>query len=141
MKIPYQKILDWCIVKYGKSKYYDDYPDLEISKSKSSDYTGEFESDECLITIYYDIIKLEDNIYESAIKTMIHEYVHYLQESELTGAHNSKTKSSIWPFNSGIVILDYYDNPYEKEAEDVAERDWRECYIDLFGEKDDSIHR
>jgi hypothetical protein len=116
----YLKILDWCIVKYGMSRYYDDYPDLDINIEDVYGYSGEFDSDNNLITIYDILIQMVDTT-EIAIKTMIHEYQHYLQDPKLCDAYFRDMLDS--------------ENPFEIEAEQIAQRDWKECYNDV------KIHR
>jgi hypothetical protein len=115
-QITYLKILDWCIVKYGMSRYFDDYPDLEIEISTDcSKYLAEFESENCIIFIYRKVIDVLD--VKTMILTVIHEYQHYLQDPKLS--------------DICYRTLEYSENPFEIEAERIAQQDWEECYNDV----------
>jgi hypothetical protein len=126
----YRKILDWCIIVYGKSPHFKEYPDMEVDHKESFGLLGEYESENNVIIIYDAAIfalALESKMsgrlwfFETGIKTVIHEYQHYLQDPDL----------------SDMLHRDVNDeeNPLEIEAEFVAKRDWERCYNDLFMEK------
>ena len=117
----YQLFLDWCIVKYGKSKYYDDYPDLEIDYDATEDHMGSYDDENNVVIIFH--LRCRTSIYQS-ITTIIHEYQHYLQG--WTDGYNEQLED----------ILDV-------EAEQIAIRDWEECFKDIFNStgKRDEIYR
>lgn len=102
---------DWCKKKYGRSKYNGRYPDIEFKKSDY--YTGEdwgyFDSIDKLIFISRD----KHQTLEDLVDTIIHEYTHY--------------KQSMHHYAIIGLYLEPYDNPLEKEAEQIAERDSPEC--------------
>lgn len=117
----YQRFLDWCIVKYGKSKHYDDYPDLEIDYSTDEAHMGWYDDENNVIYITH--FKCRLSIYQ-AIATIIHEYQHYIQG---------------WTDGNDEQLEDTLDI----EAEQIALRDWRECFIDIFNSTGNrnEIHR
>ena len=113
-----KKAFDWCIVHYGLSKYYKEYPILIISYSKSRTPHGEFfledsedlsDRDEIHIAMYIYNLKSKTEI----AKTMIHEYQHYMQNATwLTRYHRTK---------------EYEKNPYEILAEAEAIKSYTKC--------------
>ena len=117
-----KKVFDWCIAHYGLSKYYKEYPILIISYSKSRTPHGEFfledsedlsDADEIHIAMY--IYNLKSTV--EIVKTMIHEYKHYLQNATwLTRYHRT---------------TDYTKNPYEIEAENEAKLSYKQCIKEL----------
>lgn len=120
-KVLAQEIFDWCIIKYGKSKYFDDYPELEFVRTKG--FFGTFNDNDNVIEI--NIAKhLATKRWHTMFrrvgeltKTIIHEYQHYLQ-SPIHAERFSKKYA-------------YEDNPYEKTAEMIAERDYLICIFDI----------
>jgi Zn-dependent peptidase ImmA (M78 family) len=97
---------------YGKSRYNGDFPCVEYRKP---DYTEEGCSG------YYD--EVDELIYvnkelnptiEELTKTIIHEYTHYVKH----------------PMEDYYVLskyLNHDDNPMEKEATYIEERDYKKC--------------
>jgi len=104
-------IYDWCKSKYGRSRYNGRYPDIEFKKSDY--YNGEdwgyFEPIDKLIFINRD----KHETLEDVVDTIIHEYTHY--------------KQSMFHYQILAIYLDPHENPLEKQAEEVAQRDSQEC--------------
>ena len=98
----YLKILDWCIVRYGKSRYYDDFPDLDVDAEQSFGYLGEWLPEDCMITVYDKVIKFWQCSPSDEIKTIIHEYQHYLQiiQQYRIQSKSSCSLTSIKTYNS-----------------------------------------
>lgn len=108
------RVFDWCVKYYGKSKYYKSYPTLVISYSKKSDYHGEFFIDDSdLDSIELELILYVNNLSSNKqiVQTMIHEYQHYLQNPSWLTRHY-RTKS-------------YENNPYELQAEKEANQTYK----------------
>lgn len=94
----FHKIVDY----YGFSKFHGTTPYLEIDISpfadSKTDSFGEYNADDNSIVIYWPKMKTNEDI----IRTIIHEYQHYLQ---------SKT----W-YTRYSRMYDYSTNPYEIAA-------------------------
>ena len=101
-------ILKWCIKNMGVSHFHKTTPQIEISKKKS-DRMGEFDEDYNIITIF----KKNHNSLIEFIKTIIHEYAHYLQDP-------------IYSEYCENTYEDGEDNPLEVEAEERAQ-----CYASI----------
>lgn len=103
--------LDRTIDLYGESKYYKHTPYLALESSPMADeydpeLKGEFIQDENEIVVYYRNIKSKEDL----ARTIIHEYVHYLQSPTWLARYNNDC---------------YYDeNPYEKQAFLAEELNW-----------------
>jgi hypothetical protein len=104
------QIMNWCIFKYGITKsravpcvLYD--PDLK------HDGWYNFARDTIFLRIGLSTTEL--------IKTVIHEYQHYLKHS---------VKEFEKHYNLGHT---YADHPFEIEAEEIALRDLDECLLNL----------
>jgi hypothetical protein len=86
---------------YGYSKYQESFPYLSIEDSPYSDadepnLIGEYCSDENELIVYWKNIKSTEEL----IRTLIHEYQHYLQ-------------SPTWMTRYYNMGCDYYTHPYE----------------------------
>jgi len=106
------KILWWCISEYGRSKLNGPYPYLEYRKADY--YTGEdcgyYDEIEQVIFINKDAhLTLED-----LVKTIIHEYTHYVKHS----MHEYKILSK---------YLSHHRNPLEIDARRTENRDYKKC--------------
>ena len=105
--------LNKCEELLGESKYYPHTPYLSLESSPlADDYDpetiGEFVSDENEIIIYFKNVRSEEEL----ARTIIHEYVHYLQSPVwLTRYNNTKM---------------YDENPYEFEAFLTEDLYWKQ---------------
>lgn len=110
------KILDWCISRYGKSKYSKLYPVVRFVKFTDYDQVGLFgyyEPDVCEI-----FVNSQDhpNINELC-KTIIEEYHHYLQSDAM--------------YQKLAKKFNYQDHPLEIEARRASNKDYKKCIKDL----------
>jgi len=106
------KILWWCVAEYGRSKLNGPYPYLEFRKGDY--YTGDDYG-------YYDeveqviFINKEANLtLEELVKTIIHEYTHYV-------------KHSMHEYQILAKYLSHHRNPLEIDARKVERRDYKKC--------------
>ena len=95
---------------YGQSKYQPTIPYLSIEDSPYSDCDdpnglGEYNKDENEIVIYWKNIHSREDL----IRTMLHEYQHYLQ-------------SNIWYSRYWSMGYGYVDHPYEVKARTEEEK-------------------
>ena len=106
--LQFLKIYDRIALHYGPSKYHKvDRPEVYFMYDTSADDYGLFDFDNITIAINFAACYRTSII----IKTMIHEYTHFLQ-------------SPTWYVRYGHKH-GYTDHPYEVEAWEVADRDWR----------------
>jgi hypothetical protein len=94
---------------YGHSKYHQTLPYLSIEDSPYSDADdpdcfGEYDRDENELVVYWKNIHSREDL----IRTIIHEYQHYLQ-------------SPIWYSRYWTMGYGYVDHPYEVSARKVEE--------------------
>jgi hypothetical protein len=115
-KIVYD-VISWCEIEYGYSKFQNflvdfelDNEELENEKEYFYQILAEYDDDDNLIIVYYKKIRKTTDL----IKSIIHEYQHYLQSPSWYSIYDRK--------------YGYYNNPYEKRAEEIAERDFKTCY-------------
>ena len=112
------KVINWCMDKFGLSKHYNDYPYVEIDMVETDNPLDE-------IIIYPNAI---DNI-NDFISTVIHEYTHYMQSpSWYTRYLNNLTIDEV------IKNLPSPSHPYEIEADKVAKRNWKQCKKETLNE-------
>jgi len=103
--------LDKCIDLYGESKWYSHTPYLSLESSPMSDeydldLKGEFINDENEIIVYLRNIRSKEDL----ARTIIHEYIHYLQCPTWLTRYNNKC---------------FYDkNPYEIQAFNAEDLNW-----------------
>ena len=96
---------------YGESKYYKHTPYLSLESSPMSDdyepgLKGEFVQDENEIIVYFRNIRSKEDL----ARTIIHEYIHYLQSPAWLTRYNNEC---------------FYDeNPYEKQAFIAEDLNW-----------------
>jgi Zn-dependent peptidase ImmA (M78 family) len=111
-----KKILSWCIERYGKSKYNGNYPAIEYKKPDHTqeDYAGYYDEDEELIFVNKNMVKTMKEL----TKTIIHEYAHYRY-------HKMKDYYVLAKY------MNHDDNPMEKEAEQIENRDYKLCMSHL----------
>ncbi len=113
-----EKVINWCVDKFGLSKHYNDYPYVEIDMVETNNPLGEFISDNNEIIIYPKAINNMDEF----IGTIIHEYTHYMQSpSWYTRYLNNLTIDEV------IKNLPSPSHPYEIEADEVAKKNMKKC--------------
>ena len=111
------KILDWCVKTYGKSRYNREFPEIHY---RSSSYLGE---DRMTLAFYDDqdgIIYINKDDHKNLnvlANTIIHEYTHY--------------KQNMRHYDILSMYLPYHRNPLEIEANKVARRDAKKCVKDI----------
>jgi hypothetical protein len=112
------KIFDWCIEKYGISKYNRIVPIIEFRK-------GDYYTEGCMA--FYDEIEstifldktMHHDLYELA-SSIIHEYTHY--------------KQNMRHYQILSMYLPDHKHPMEIEAYKIAKRDAKKCIKELFGD-------
>lgn len=103
--------LDNCIELYGESKWYQHTPYLSVESSPMSDdydseIKGEFDIDDNEIIIYFRNIRTKEDL----ARTILHEYIHYLQCPTWLTRYNNKCL--------------YEKNPYEIQAYNAEDLNW-----------------
>jgi hypothetical protein len=106
------KIYWWCISEYGRSKLNGPYPYLEFKKldDYSKDDYGYYDEVEKVIFINKNL----HNTLEELVKTIIHEYTHYVKHS----MHEYKILAK---------YLSHHRNPLEVDARRIERRDYKKC--------------
>jgi len=94
--------LEWCIKKWGKSKFHKDYPKLIVYKNHKEELTGWFNDEKNIIFIN---LKHQDSVLE-LVKTVIHEYTHFQQN----------TKDKYDKLARKFKNKPYEEHPLEKQA-------------------------
>mgnify|MGYP001176166591 CR=1 FL=1 len=121
-----EKVINWCVDKFGLSKHYNDYPYVEIDMVETNNPLGEFISDNNEIIIYPKAINNMDEF----IGTIIHEYTHYMQSpSWYTRYLNNLTIDEV------IKNLPSPSHPYEIEADEVAKKNMNKCKNEVLNDK------
>ena len=108
-------IVDWCIHHIGDK---ENQPNVQISYHPHRKKYGCYLIDKKLIRIYIKNHKTVDAL----ALTIIHEFVHYL---EIKSDKESKNYAR-FQNHSG-----YDNNPYERSANQIAARFYRQCLMDL----------
>lgn len=110
------KILKWCEDRYGLSKYNEGHVSIEFRKEK---YPDEENQDGYYDDITNTIFVNRDThaTLKELVKTIIEEYVHYLQSDE--------------EYQRLAKTYNYYDHPLEKEAKEAAKKDCKICINEL----------
>ena len=113
------RIVDWCVKNYGRSKYNREFPEIQFRSSKSSNedpnVMAYYDDDEAVIFIN----KGEHTTLYQLANSIIHEYTHY--------------KQNMRHYNILSMYLPYKKNPMEVEANRIARRDSRKCLREAFG--------
>ena len=112
-----KKVFIWCKGNFGESEFHDTYPKLAIS-DVTEYLLGEFDDEN---NILYVNVKKHENLMD-LIATVIHEYVHYLQN---TYEHYDRL------YNEYVIDenADYYKNPFEEEARRISFQSCYPCYM------------
>lgn len=115
--------LQWCINKYGESKYNN----LKTLKIRINSNLRLKEKDGTSISIIgsYDPDKNEISLnlkeirsLKYLVRSVIHEYTHFLQD--ITVMYHKYTDE---------YHVSYENHPYEKTANSREDRDWKECRL------------
>jgi len=113
MRLTYDKLKEikeiWEDVKwhYGKSRYYPWVPTLVVIHDTQATTFAEFCTEER--EVITNVAGVESM--KKIIQSIIHEYVHYLQHPGWYTRYEQD--------------YGYTKNPYEIEANEIAERDWK----------------
>lgn len=102
--------LEWCISKFGPSKFQKGYPTI-IYKTKSLDSNEIAYFDEEINKIIVYLTRLETETPDELTDTIVHEYTHYLQD--IKNGYNKLPDS---------IYYDVTKNPYEIEAYKTANK-------------------
>jgi hypothetical protein len=122
------KILEWCKLTYGQSKYKRAFPSLRYRNRPPYALSGAEKNEELYVYgiyhcdenyIYVDRTKHEN--LEDLVNTIIHEYTHYTQNMRYYYKIYNKYEKDI------------DKHPYEIKAWSVAERDTKKCIEQVFG--------
>ena len=120
-------VLDWCINKFGKSKYWSDFPKLIVYKSMGitldSTGTGRYgQYNDGIISIYLG----HNKTVRFYCNVVLHEYKHYLL-NDVEWNHKYKQLKK-----SGLSEEDaMFKHPHEAIANKFADKWQNECYNDL----------
>lgn len=111
-----KEIHKWCINRYGRSKFIKEYPKLRVYQKarlnkKQEKIAGEYNATNNTISVFLGCIKDTEDL----IKTIIHEYIHYLQPIE-------SCYEDLMTYYG-----DYRKHPLEVEAWEIAYKDYKEC--------------
>lgn len=110
------KILDWCMDKYGRSKYNKGYPYIEFRKPQDSDEEDQYGYYDDITNTIYVNRELHISVKELA-KTIIEEYIHYLQNDR--------------EYQRLAETYSYSKHPMEKEAKNTANKHYKSCLRDM----------
>lgn len=113
------RTLQWCIIKYGHSKFQDTFPNFSLTSTVTHDMDGFYEPDENKIYINSRI-----KTARCAVSTMIHEYTHYKQNI-----------SEMYDRYYEVHGYNYDNHPYEVAARRIAMRDVDLCIRQTFKNK------
>jgi len=111
------RVIDWCAKEFGWSKYHRGFTvmhEAQYQSDSSKGTYGEFDRDEVMIYVYTQT----NRTVKCLVNTVIHEYQHYLQSPTWVGRYIDK-------FGDGSK------NPYEREAEAIADLHTKKCMKDL----------
>lgn len=104
-----ERIMDWCAVELGYSKFHDGLPIIDVSYSDGVGVKGEYEAMNNAIYFYTKEIRSVRQL----VQTVIHEYCHYLQ-------------SPCW-LERYARTVSAKKNRYEMQAEAMAWLHFKEC--------------
>lgn len=105
------KALDWCATNFGKSRWCDTLPIVEVEYDGGKHVRGEFDGENCMITLY----SKSNTSPKIVIMTVLHEFKHYLQSPVWLERYSKQYSGKL------------NRNPYEIEAEMFAEENWEKC--------------
>lgn len=111
------KIFDWCVKNYGRSKHRKEFPEIMYRKA------GYMNEDPRVMAFYDEedavifINKDDHNSLYQLANSIIHEYTHYKQNQN--------------HYHILSQYLPYHKHPLEIEANKVARRDTRKCVKEI----------
>lgn len=112
-------VLQWCERKFGTHQR-KDVPELEWDWNdrwyQKNNFLGFYDKEDNLITLRIQGHRTVNNL----AKTIIHEYIHYLQWSHKR-------------YEEADAKLGYSNNPYEIEAEYLSDLYYAECVMAVLG--------
>lgn len=110
------KIFEWCLKTYGKSKYNKTLPVVQFKKPDftNEDCAGVYDEVEHTIFINKD----QHTSLEDLANSVIHEYTHY--------------KQNMKHYQILALYLDDERHPMEIEANEIASRDAKKCIKEVF---------
>jgi len=106
--------LEWCVKNFGSPLRFGRTPELKFSVKRDPDDFGEYEPNTKIIRIYLNSMSDAKDI----VKTIIHEYCHFLQMPR------AKDFTSYSKFSRSYG---YDDNPLEVEAREYEKKYFRKC--------------
>ena len=123
------RVYQWCVNKFGTdSANYKGKPPAIVFRPYGLTETGTiayktsgvYERDRNQIWVFFAIIKKQhpDTALYEGIKTIIHEYIHYLQD--------------LSNYNLLSEFFGYWNNPREVEARTIADLYAPKCWQELF---------
>lgn len=114
------KIVDWCVKTYGKSKHNRQFPQVQYRK-------GIYMNEDPRTMAFYDdqdgVIFINKDDHRSLLSlanSIIHEYTHY--------------KQNMKHYDILSQYLPYRKNPLEIEANNVAKRDAKKCLREILSQ-------
>lgn len=111
------KILDWCVKTYGKSRHNREFPEIQYRR-------GIYMNEDPKTMAFYDdhdgvifINKDDHHSLRTLVNSVIHEYTHY--------------KQNMKHYDILSQYLPYKKNPLEIEANMIARRDTKKCLREI----------
>lgn len=107
------KIVDWCLKNYGRSKYNRYFPEIQYRKSEDRSTLAFYDDQDGVIFIN----KYDHRSLRTLANSIIHEYTHYMQNMK--------------HYDVLSMYLPYHKNPMEIEANRIAKRDAKKCVKEI----------
>lgn len=110
------RIFEWCIKTYGKSKYNKELPTVQFRKGDyyTEEYMAYYDEIDAVVFINKD----RNTSIKELTNSVIHEYIHY--------------KQNMKHYQILSLYLSDEKNPMEIEARKIAQRDTKKCIKELF---------
>jgi hypothetical protein len=108
------RVMNWCKRNAGLNYRRHTLPVLEWSNKAEDDSSGDYDFEDNIISVYKSNHKSVIDI----IHTIIHEWAHYKQSTKKYYEYDSK--------------FDYHENPFEIQANELADKLKWQCKKDLF---------
>ena len=110
-------LVEWCKDKFGKSKFQKSFPKIVVNNKKGP-YCGVYFPTENEIHIF----PAQNKTFICLCDTIIHEYTHYLQ---------MPTQQDQKDYNRHLKQKGYFDNPFEVNARETAEKYTSFCFKNM----------